>query len=139
MVRIEDEGLTIDLGDDVEGFIALSNAGIEEDEALDEYYLPGDTVSVRVTHSDSADRKIDLEITETPDKKAPEEVEEARVAAAALEAEKAEAESGPEDEPVGYGDLKKKHKKKDGSDSDAPEAEAEAEAVSYTHLRAHET
>ena len=125
VVRIEEEGLTIDLGDDVEGFIALSNAGIEEDEALDEYYLPGDTVSVRVTHSDSADRKIDLEITETPDKKAPEEVEEARVAAAALEAEKAEAESGPEDEPVGYGDLKKKHKKKDDSDSDAPEAEAE--------------
>ena len=125
VVRIEDEGLTIDLGDDVEGFIALSNAGIEEDEALDEYYLPGDTVSVRVTHSDSADRKIDLEITETPDKKPPEEVEEARAAAAALEAEKAEAESGPEDEPVGYGDLKKKHKKKDDPDEGAPEAEAE--------------
>ena len=83
-MRIEDEGLTIDLGDDVEGFIALSNAGIEEDEALDEYYLPGDTVSVRVTHSDSADRKIDLEITETPDKKPPEEVEEARAAACLL-------------------------------------------------------
>ncbi|MCH2467707.1 MAG: 30S ribosomal protein S1, partial [Gemmatimonadetes bacterium] len=124
VVRIEEEGLTIDLGDEVEGFISLSNAGIEEDEALDEYYLPGDSVSVRVTDSDPADRKIDLEITETPDKKAPEEVEEARVAAAALEAEKAEAESGPEDEPVGYGDLKKKHKKND-SDSDAPEAEAE--------------
>ena len=125
VVRIEEEGLTIDLGDEVEGFISLSNAGIDEDEALDEYYLPGDTVSVRVTHSDSADRKIDLEITDTPDKKAPEEVEEARVAAAALEAEKAEAESGPEDEPVGYGDLKKEHKKKDDSDEGAPEAEAE--------------
>ena len=71
------------------------------------------------------DRKIDLEITETPDKKAPEEVEEARVAAAALEAEKAEAESGPEDEPVGYGDLKKENKKKDDSESEGSEAEAE--------------
>jgi small subunit ribosomal protein S1 len=125
VVRIEEEGLTIDLGDEVEGFISLSNAGIEEDEALDEYYLPGDSVSVRVTDSDSANRRIELEITGTPDKKAPEEIEEARVAAAALEAEKAEAESGPEDEPVGYGDLKKENKKKDDSESEGSEAEAE--------------
>ena len=118
VVRIEEDGLTVDLGDDVEGFISLSNAGIDEDEALDEYYVPGDSVSLRVTHSDLADKKIELEITETPDKKAPEEIEEARVAAAALAAEKAEAESGPEDEPVGYRELKKKHKKETSSDSE---------------------
>ena len=118
VVRIEEDGLTVDLGDDVEGFISLSNAGIDEDEALDEYYVPGDSVSLRVTHSDLADKKIELEITETPDKKAPEEIEEARVAAAALAAEKEEAESGPEDEPVGYRELKKKHKKETSSDSE---------------------
>ena len=118
VVRIEEDGLTVDLGDDVEGFISLSDAGIDEDEALDEYYVPGDSVSLRVTHSDLADKKIELEITETPDKKAPEEIEEARVAAAALAAEKEEAESGPEDEPVGYRELKKKHKKETSSDSE---------------------
>ena len=118
VVRIEEDGLTVDLGDDVEGFISLSNAGIDEDEALDEYYVPGDSVSLRVTHSNLADKKIELEITETPDKKAPEEIEEARVAAAALAAEKAEAESGPEDEPVGYRELKKKHEKEISSDSE---------------------
>jgi hypothetical protein len=75
-------------------------------------------VSLRVTHSNLADKKIELEITETPDKKAPEEIEEARVAAAALAAEKAEAESGPEDEPVGYRELKKKHEKEISSDSE---------------------
>ena len=133
VVRIEEDGLTVDLGDDVEGFISLSNAGIDEDEALDEYYVPGDSVSLRVTHSDLADKKIELEITETPDKKAPEEIEEARVAAAALAAEKAEAESGPEDEPVGYRELKKKHKKETSSDSEdltsAEESTEEDEAA----------
>ena len=140
VVRVEEAGMSVDLGDDVEGFVSLSNAGIDEDETLDEYYFPDDSVSLRVTASDAADRKIELEITETPDKKSPEEIEEARVAAAALEAEKAEAESGPEDEPVGYGELKKKHEKKTSSDiedsseaeesseeDEAPEAEAEAE------------
>ena len=133
VVRIEEDGLTVDLGDDVEGFISLSNAGIDEDEALDEYYVPGDSVSLRVTHSDLADKKIELEITETPDKKAPEEIEEARVAAAALAAEKAEAESGPEDEPVGYRELKKKHEKETSSDSEdltsAEESTEEDEAA----------
>ena len=133
VVRIEEDGLTVDLGDDVEGFISLSNAGIDEDEALDEYYVPGDSVSLRVTHSNLADKKIELEITETPDKKAPEEIEEARVAAAALAAEKAEAESGPEDEPVGYRELKKKHEKETSSDSEdltsAEESTEEDEAA----------
>ena len=133
VVRIEEDGLTVDLGDDVEGFISLSDAGIDEDEALDEYYVPGDSVSLRVTHSNLADKKIELEITETPDKKAPEEIEEARVAAAALAAEKAEAESGPEDEPVGYRELKKKHEKETSSDSEgltsAEESTEEDEAA----------
>ncbi|MDE0730939.1 MAG: hypothetical protein OSB36_08410, partial [Longimicrobiales bacterium] len=79
--------------------------------------VPGDSVILRVTHSDLTNKKIELEITETPDKKDPEEIEEARVAAAALAAEKAEAESGPEDEPVGYRELKKKHEKEASSDS----------------------
>ena len=128
VVRVEEAGMSVDLGDDVEGFVSLSNAGIDEDETLDEYYFPDDSVSLRVTASDAADRKIELEITETPDKKAPEEIEEARVAAAALEAEKAEAESGPEDEPVGYGELKKKHKNKTSSDTeDSAEAEESSE------------
>jgi small subunit ribosomal protein S1 len=126
VVRIEDDGLTVDLGDDVEGFISLSDAGIEEGETLDEYYVPGDSVSIRVTHSDAADKKIELEITETPDKKAPEEIEEARAAAAALAAEKAEAESGPEDEPVGYRELKKKHKKETSSETEESSEEDEA-------------
>ena len=126
VVRIEEDGLTVDLGDDVEGFISLSDTGIDEGETLDEYYVPGDSVSIRVTHSDAVDRKIELEITETPDKKAPEEIEEARAVAAALAAEKAEAESGPEDEPVGYRELKKKHKKETSSDSEESSEEDEA-------------
>ena len=128
VVRVEEDGLTIDLGDDVEGSISLSNAGIDEGETLDEYYVPGDSVSLRVTHSDAADRKIELEITDTPDKKAPEEIEEARAAAAALAAEKAEAESGPEDEPVGYRELKKKHAAAEAETEEPSEEDAAAEA-----------
>ena len=129
VVWIQEDGLTIDLGDEIEGFVSLSNAGIEEDEALEEYYLPGDSVSVQVTDSNATDRKIELQITETPDKKAPKEVEEARVVAAALEAENVEAESGPEDEeddPVGYREMKKKLKKQTPSDLEGPTSTEES-------------
>ena len=110
VVRLEGDGLTVHLEDEVEGFVPLGDAGIDETEKLEEYYSPGDSVSIRVTKSDAASRKIALEITETPDRKSPEEIEEARAIAAALAVRKTEAESGPEDEPVGYGDPKKKRK-----------------------------
>ena len=110
VVRLEEDGLTVHLEDEVEGFVPLGDAGIDETEKLEEYYSPGDSVSIRVTKSDAASRKIALEITETPDRKSPEEIEEARAIAAALAVKKTEAESGPEDEPVGYGDPKKKRK-----------------------------
>ena len=110
VVRLEEDGLIVHLEDEVEGFVPLGDAGIDETEKLEEYYSPGDSVSIRVTKSDAASRKIALEITETPDRKSPEEIEEARTIAAALAVKKTEAESGPEDEPVGYGDPKKKRK-----------------------------
>ncbi|GIS80533.1 MAG: hypothetical protein CM1200mP14_20990 [Gammaproteobacteria bacterium] len=66
VVRIDEEGLIIDLGDEVEGFISLSNAGIEEDEVLDEYYLPGDSVSVRVTDSDPQIGRLTLRSLKPP-------------------------------------------------------------------------
>ena len=127
VVRLEEDGLIVHLEDEVEGFVPLGDAGIDETEKLEEYYSPGDSVSIRVTKSDAASRKIALEITETPDRKSPEEIEEARTIAAALAVKKTEAESGPEDEPVGYGELKKKRKTNPKVESSEVESDDESE------------
>jgi len=98
VVRVQDKGVVVDLGDDVEGFVPAANTGIEDVEKLEEYYVAGDSVSLRVIESDGANRRIVLEVTETPERKPQEEIEAARLAAAAAIAAKAEAEGGPDDE-----------------------------------------
>jgi len=96
--RVQEKGVVVDLGDDVEGFVPVSGSGIEDAEKLEEYYGPGDPVSLRVIESDAANRRIVLEVTETPERKPQEEIEAARRAAEAAIAAKAEAEGGPDDE-----------------------------------------
>ncbi len=98
VVRAQEKGVVVNLGDDIEGFVSVSHSGIEDAEKLEEYYGPSDAVSVRVIESDAANRRIVLEVTDTPDRKPQEEIEAARAAAAAEEAAKAEAEGGPDDE-----------------------------------------
>ena len=98
VVRAQEKGVVVNLGDDIEGFVPVSHSGIEDAEKLEEYYGPSDAVSVRVIESDAANRRIVLEVTDTPDRKPQEEIEAARAAAAAEEAAKAEAEGGLDDE-----------------------------------------
>ena len=98
VVRVQEKGVVVNLGDDVEGFVPVSNSGVDDAEKLEEYYGPNDPVSLRVLESDAANRRIVLEVTETPDRKPQEEIEAARAAIAAEAAAKAEAEGGPDDE-----------------------------------------
>ena len=133
VVRVQEKGVVVDLGDDVEGFVPAGNSGIEDPEKLEEYYGPGDPVSLRVLESDAANRRIVLEVTETPDRKPQEEIEAARAAAIEAEAAKAEAEGGPDDDlrtPPSYSDPKKDEKPDDAEASEGlqPAAAAEAEA-----------
>ncbi len=96
VARVQEKGVVVDLGDNIEGFVPLSHTGVEDAEKLEEYYGAGDEVPLRVIESDAANRRIVLEITETPERKSQEEIEAARAAAAAALAAAAEAASAAE-------------------------------------------
>ncbi len=77
VVRVQDKGVVVDLGDDVEGFVPGSHAGINDADRLPEYYRSGDPVSLRVMESDAVNRRIVLEVLEVPEHQpVPEEPEE---------------------------------------------------------------
>ena len=120
VARIQDSGVVVDLGDDVEGFVPGSHAGVDAD-ALDEYYRAGETVPVRVMASDAMERRIVLEVLKPPKrqrKQAPAPDGEPP----AEEAEPASAVEAPEDEPA------PEEGEADEVPTDAPDAPAEANA-----------
>ena len=102
VVRVQDDGLVIDLGDDIEGFISAAGSGVDDQERLDEYYARGDALSLKVIESDATNRHIELEVTEVPDRKTQEEIEAARIAAveeaAAVAAAQTESEAESDDD-----------------------------------------
>ena len=69
VVRVQDKGVVVDLGDDIEGFVPGSHAGINDADRLAEYYRGGDPVSLRVIESDAVNRRIVLEVLEVPEHK----------------------------------------------------------------------
>jgi small subunit ribosomal protein S1 len=94
VVRVQDKGVVVDLGDDIEGFVPASHSGVEDATRLIEYYGAGDAVDLRVIESDSANRRIVLEVTAKPQRKSQEEIDALR--AAMLESESAEEEEEEE-------------------------------------------
>ena len=103
IARIQEKGIVVDLGDEIEGFVPVSHTGVEDAERLEEYYGHGDPVSLRVIESDAANRRIVLEVSEVPKRKSPEEIEAARAAAAEAAAAAAAAASAAEaDDDEGY-------------------------------------
>jgi small subunit ribosomal protein S1 len=69
VVRVQDKGVVVDLGDDIEGFVPASHSGVEDANRLEEYYDAGDPVSLRVIESDATNRRIVLEVTVQPTRK----------------------------------------------------------------------
>jgi small subunit ribosomal protein S1 len=103
IARIQEKGIVVDLGDEIEGFVPVSHTGVEDAERLEEYYGHGDSVSLRVIESDAANRRIVLEVSEVPKRKSPQEIEAARAAAAEAAAAAAAAASAAEaDDDEGY-------------------------------------
>ncbi len=74
VVRVQDKGVVVDLGDDIEGFVPGSHAGINDADRLAEYYRAGDSVPLRVIESDASNRRIVLEVLEVPERR-PVEIE----------------------------------------------------------------
>lgn len=66
VTRVQDKGLVVDLGDEIEGFVPASHAGVETAELLDRFYAPGDPVDLKVMESDASNRRIVLEVTTRP-------------------------------------------------------------------------
>ncbi len=133
VVRVQDKGVVVDLGDDIEGFVPASQSQVEDANRLEEYYGVGDPVSLRVNESDAANRRIVLEVTEKPERKPQEVIDAARAAresesagegasAEAIEAPKAEAaESKPATEAEAADEPEA-----EAPEAEAPEAEPEA-------------
>ena len=68
VVRLQDRGLVVDLGDGVEAFVPGSHSRVPAN-ALDDHFEPGDAVSLRVISSDASDRRIVLEVAKAPERK----------------------------------------------------------------------
>ncbi|HEX6309887.1 MAG TPA: 30S ribosomal protein S1, partial [Longimicrobiales bacterium] len=64
VVRLLDDGVVVDLGDDVEGFIPRSQLEIPENEVAENYVREGVSVPLRVIEFDAANRRIVLTPTQ---------------------------------------------------------------------------
>jgi small subunit ribosomal protein S1 len=128
VTRVQDKGLVVDLGDDIEGFVPGSHASIENAEELERYYEAGDPVDLKVMESDAANRRIVLEITSTPTLKPPKpEVEETPEEAEATEADA--GEETPEEAEATEADAgEETPKEAEATEADAGEEASEAEA-----------
>ena len=91
VTRVQDKGVVVDLGDQIEGFVPASHAAVENMDRLEEFFHEGDPVDLKVLESDASNRRIVLEVTTAPERKvhqADEPAEEpAPVAAASEEVE----------------------------------------------------
>jgi small subunit ribosomal protein S1 len=97
VVRIQDRGVVVDLGDDIEGFVPASHAPVNDPDELGSYFRPGEPLDVKVLESDAANRRIVLQALSVPEfRHVQKDVPAAAPAAAAPEADAAAAEAASE-------------------------------------------
>ncbi len=145
VVRLLDKGMVVDLGDQVEGFVPLSQVTVEEDAEIDDpsdLYVEGDEVELKVLESDPINRRIVLTVTSRPERPETEaeEAEDAEEAAAeegeaapdaeaeAEEAPEAEADAEPTAEAGTAVADEEEAEEEEAGEEEAEAAEAEAEA-----------
>jgi small subunit ribosomal protein S1 len=63
VVRLLDDGIVVDLGDDVEGFVPRSHLEVPSGDDLLEYLHDGMELPLRVIEFDAANRRIVLTVT----------------------------------------------------------------------------
>ncbi len=103
VARVQDKGVVVDLGDEIEGFVPVSHSTVRDADLLEEYFHPGDALDLKVLESDAANHRIVLEVTTAPERRprpkaeppAEEEPEPAGVEEAPEEVSEAEV-GGPE-------------------------------------------
>jgi small subunit ribosomal protein S1 len=150
VVRLLDKGMVVDLGDDVEGFVPLSQVTMEDDDRVEDpsdLYVEGDDVDLKVLESDPINRRIVLSVIgrpeqdlEEPEAEADEEPEaeaDEEPEAEAGEKPESEADEGPEaeaeEEPEAEAEEEPEAEADEGPEAEAdeePEAEADEELES---------
>jgi small subunit ribosomal protein S1 len=96
VVRLLEDGVVVDLGDDIEGFVPRSHVPLTGNKDVPDVLAPGQTMGLRVLECDAANRRIVLTVTTMPEPPSPEE-RQAMAAAMAppIEEEPAHAEETP--------------------------------------------
>jgi len=68
VARVQEKGVVVDLGNDIEGFVPTSHSGVDEEEKLPEYFRAGELLELKVIESDAANRRIVLEVGTLPER-----------------------------------------------------------------------
>ena len=124
VVRLADGGVYFDLGDDIEAFMPGHNAGVSDQSKIEEYYRPGETVSLTIMDSDAANRRITLQVVELPEHQdVVEEAEEAEDEATAEPDDSADSD----DEDDGSDDEDDDSDDDSEDDDDASESDDDAD------------
>lgn len=101
VVRLLDKGLVVDLGNDIEGFVPISQLGVDEElgEPAD-LFVEGDRLELKVLESDPINRRIVLSVTDAPgvEARAAAKAAEPDIEADAVESAAEEAKLDPETE-----------------------------------------
>jgi small subunit ribosomal protein S1 len=128
VVRLLDKGMVVDLGDEVEGFVPLSQVTVEEEDRVEDpsdLYVEGDDVELRVLESDPINRRIVLTVIGRPDEA---EVEEEAGEAEDAGEEAAVAAEGEEQEPEASAEAATAEPEAEAAVETAEEPEVEAPA-----------
>jgi small subunit ribosomal protein S1 len=110
ITRLQDKGVAVDIGNDLEGFVPLSQIGVTGLQNPADFFVEGDELEMEVTEVDPENRRIVLSVTRVPKIEAG-AVPQPRPAAAPAE-DDTESEAAAEDE----------------DESDAGESEVTAQA-----------
>jgi len=122
IVRLLDKGVVVDLGKEIEGFVPISQLGVEEElEDPAERFIEGDPLELKVIESDPINRRIVLAVTSIPERPERPVVEVAAHDAAETE------EDG--DQPVAESESEEAAESEDSGDSEATEESEDSEAT----------
>ncbi|HET7274770.1 MAG TPA: 30S ribosomal protein S1 [Longimicrobiaceae bacterium] len=115
--RLQDKGVAVDMGDDLEGFVPLSQLGVAGLQNPEDLFAEGDVLEMEITEVDPENRRIVLNATRIPKLEEGEIIQPAAKAREEGEATDAEAPAA-EAEEVGETDA----------EAEAPAATEEAPA-----------
>jgi small subunit ribosomal protein S1 len=131
--RLQEKGVAVDLGDDIEGFVPLSQLGVAGLQNPADLFVEGDELEMEITEVDPDNRRIVLTATRVP------KLEEGAVIRPATPPQEAEVEAATAEAPVEAAEASAAVTEAPAPEVDAPAAESEVEpAVAATEAPAAE-